>query len=89
MGWNSITKNSTSSVEKKYGQAPQCTTYVTAKRSYRKINQTLQQRVRCMRIDVGLSKQFWAEAFNITAYLINRSPSTVVDFKTPQDVWSS
>ncbi|RVW85315.1 Retrovirus-related Pol polyprotein from transposon TNT 1-94 [Vitis vinifera] len=42
-------------------------------------------RARCMRIDAGLSKKFWAEAVNTAAYLVNRSPSTAIDFKTPQE----
>ncbi|KAL6333048.1 hypothetical protein AAG906_022717 [Vitis piasezkii] len=53
-----------------------------------RMNQTLVQRARCMRIDAGLSKNFWAEAVNTAAYLVNRSPSTAIDFKTPQEVWS-
>ncbi|RVW64151.1 Retrovirus-related Pol polyprotein from transposon TNT 1-94 [Vitis vinifera] len=52
------------------------------------MNQTLVQRARCMRIDAGLSKKFWVEAVNTAAYLVNRSPSTAIDFKTPQEVWS-
>ncbi|RVW84134.1 Retrovirus-related Pol polyprotein from transposon TNT 1-94 [Vitis vinifera] len=43
-------------------------------------------RARCMRIDAGLSKKFWAEAVNTATYLVNRSPSTAIDFKTPQEV---
>ena len=53
-----------------------------------RMNQTLVQRARCMRIDAGLSKQFWVEAVNTAAYLVNKSPSTAIDFKTPQEVWS-
>ncbi|KAK3009485.1 hypothetical protein RJ639_015446 [Escallonia herrerae] len=34
-----------------------------------------------------LFKEFWAEAVNIAAYLINRSPSTVIDCKAPEKVW--
>ena len=53
-----------------------------------RMNQTLLQRVRCMRVFAGLSKQFWAEAVNTAGYLINRSPSTAIDLKTPQEMWS-
>ena len=35
----------------------------------------------------GLSKHFWAEAINMAYYLVNRSPSTVIEFKTPFEVW--
>ncbi|OMO73383.1 Integrase, catalytic core [Corchorus capsularis] len=52
-----------------------------------RMNQTVLQRARCMRLNAGLSKKFWAEAVNIAAYLANRSPSTAIDLKTPQEVW--
>ena len=52
------------------------------------MNQTHVQHASCMRIDVGLSKQLWVEAVNTVAYLVNRSPSTAIDFKTLQEVWS-
>ena len=38
--------------------------------------------------NAGLSKCFWAEAINTTCYLVNRSPSTAIDFKTLEEVWS-
>ena len=38
--------------------------------------------------NAGLSKCFWAEAVNTACYLVNRSPSTTIDFKTPEEVWS-
>ena len=31
----------------------------------------------------GLSKDSWAQAINMAYYLENRSPSTVIKFKTP------
>ena len=33
-------------------------------------------------------KKLWAEAVNIACYLVNISPSTAIDLKTPQEVWS-
>ena len=35
-----------------------------------------------------LSKSFWGEAVNIAVYLINRSPSILLDFDIPQRVWT-
>nr|KYP51414.1 Retrovirus-related Pol polyprotein from transposon TNT 1-94 [Cajanus cajan] len=52
------------------------------------MNKTLLQRARCIRLNAGLSKEFWAEAVNTAAYLVNRSPSTAIGLKTPQEVWS-
>jgi hypothetical protein len=38
--------------------------------------------------NAGLSRDFWAEAIKTACYLINRSPSTAIDCKTPYEVWS-
>ena len=38
--------------------------------------------------NAGLLNDFWVEAVNTTCYLINKSPSTTIDFKTPEEVWS-
>lgn len=38
--------------------------------------------------NAGLSKEFWAEAVNMVCFLINWSPSTALEFKTPEEVWS-
>ena len=34
-----------------------------------------------------MPKQFWGEAVSKMCYLINRTLSTAIDFKTPQEVW--
>jgi len=36
----------------------------------------------------GLSTSFWCEAVTTATNLINRCPSTGIDFKTPTEVWS-
>lgn len=33
--------------------------------------------------------QFWAKAIKIACYVINLSPSTVIDLKTPMEMWTS
>ncbi|GKF53323.1 retrotransposon protein, putative, ty1-copia subclass [Tanacetum coccineum] len=45
-------------------------------------------KVRCLLIQSGLPKTFWAEATCTAAYLINRSPSTAIEKKTPMEMWS-
>ena len=35
-----------------------------------------------------LGQEFWAEAVGTACYLVNRSPSSVLDVKTPHEVWS-
>jgi len=41
-----------------------------------------------MLLSAGLPKTFWEEAANTTTYLINRCPSSALDFKTPMEAWS-
>lgn len=52
-----------------------------------RMNRTLLERVRCMLISAGLPKTFWGEAISTAAYLINRSPSSAIDLKTPAEKW--
>ncbi|CAA0810671.1 Uncharacterized mitochondrial protein AtMg00710, partial [Striga hermonthica] len=52
------------------------------------MNRMLTERARSLRVHSGLPKQFWAEAVNVTTYLINRSPSVPLDHKLPEEVWS-
>ncbi|GJW68955.1 hypothetical protein Tco_0123379 [Tanacetum coccineum] len=48
---------------------------------------TLLNKVRCLLIQYGLPDLFWAKATMTTTYLINRSPSTALEKKTPMDLW--
>lgn len=34
-----------------------------------------------------LPKKFWGETATTAAYLINKCPSSVIDFKTPDEKW--
>lgn len=52
-----------------------------------RMNRTILNKIRCMLFDVGMSKKFWGEAAVTAAYLINRSPSSVLNGKTPDELW--
>ena len=41
-----------------------------------------------MLIYSGLPKSFWGEAVVTATYLINRCPSSAIDYKTPIEAWS-
>nr|GFA83399.1 zinc finger, CCHC-type [Tanacetum cinerariifolium] len=47
---------------------------------------TLLTKVRCFLIHSGLSKVLWSEDTTMYTYLVNRSPSSVIEFKTPIDM---
>ncbi|GJT58282.1 retrovirus-related pol polyprotein from transposon TNT 1-94 [Tanacetum coccineum] len=53
-----------------------------------RMNRTLLNKVRCLLIQSGLPVSLWSEATVTAAYLINRSPSTTLEKKTPMDLWS-
>jgi transposase InsO family protein len=50
-----------------------------------RMNRTLTERARSMRIHAGLPKQFWAEAVSTAAYLINLGPSVPLNFGIPEE----
>lgn len=51
------------------------------------MNETLVEHAQHMQLSIDLSEQFWAEAVNNACYLVNRSPPTAMDCKTPQWMW--
>eukprot|EP00253_Pinus_taeda_P025635 PITA_25635 len=53
------------------------------------MNKTLMERERSMLSGVRLGQEFWAEAVETACYLVNRSPSSALEDKTPQEVWTS
>ncbi|KAE8676962.1 cytochrome P450 71A9-like [Hibiscus syriacus] len=53
-----------------------------------RMNKTLNERARSMRIHAGLPKFLWAEAINTAAYLINCGPSVPLDDGIPEEAWS-
>jgi hypothetical protein len=53
-----------------------------------RMNRTLMEKARGMLSGIGIGKEFWAEAVGTTCYLVNRSPSSVLGEKNPQEVWT-
>ncbi|XP_019432828.1 PREDICTED: uncharacterized protein LOC109339765 isoform X1 [Lupinus angustifolius] len=54
------------------------------------MNMTILERARCMLSNAGLwhQREFWDEAISTACYLVNRSPHSALDFKTPEEIWS-
>lgn len=52
-----------------------------------RMNRTILDRTRCMLFESGLSANFWAEAANTAAYLINLVPCRGKQ-QTPEEIWS-
>ncbi|RVX16420.1 Retrovirus-related Pol polyprotein from transposon TNT 1-94 [Vitis vinifera] len=52
-----------------------------------RMNRTLNERARSMRLHAGLPKTFWVDAVSTAAYLINRGPSVPMEFRLPEEVW--
>ena len=51
------------------------------------MNRTLMEKVRCMHSNASLPKSFWIEVTPTACFLVNRSPSSAIDKKTPKEVW--
>jgi hypothetical protein len=52
------------------------------------MNKTLLEKARCMLLNASLCNEFWAEAVSMACYLVNRSPSTAIGCKTPEEVFT-
>ena len=53
-----------------------------------RMNRTLNEHVRSMRLHAGLPKTFQANAVSTAAYLINRELLVPMEFRLPEEVWS-
>ncbi|CAA3000335.1 pre-mRNA-splicing factor ATP-dependent RNA helicase DEAH10 [Olea europaea subsp. europaea] len=53
-----------------------------------RMNRTFLKKVICMLLSSGLPKVFWGEVLKIATYLINRIPSSAIDFKILEALWS-
>jgi len=53
-----------------------------------RMNRSLTERARCLRLNAGLPKRFWAEAVSMACYLINRSLRASLGGKVAEEVWT-
>lgn len=49
---------------------------------------TITEKARCMLQDAGLNKRYWAEALHTAAYIKNRMTSTILENKSPIEIWT-
>eukprot|EP00253_Pinus_taeda_P002681 PITA_02681 len=75
---------------KKCGIARKKTTPYTPQQNgvTERLNKTLMERARSMLSGAKLGQEFWVEAVDTACYLVNRSPSSALEDKTPQQVWT-
>ncbi|KAH9686286.1 hypothetical protein KPL70_014312 [Citrus sinensis] len=52
-----------------------------------RMNRSLVDKVRCMLIHSKLPMSLWAEALSTACHIVNISPSTGINFKTPYELW--
>ena len=53
-----------------------------------RMKRSIVEGTRCLRLNVGLAKIFWADAVSMTCYLINRSLRSALDGKVAEEVWT-
>ncbi|KAH9648835.1 hypothetical protein KPL70_025759 [Citrus sinensis] len=53
-----------------------------------RMNRTLMDKVRCMLIQSRLPMSLWAETLSTACYIVNRSPSSGINFRTPIELWT-
>jgi hypothetical protein len=76
---------------KKCGIARQKTTPYTPQQIgvAKRMNMTMMEKERFILSGARLGQEFWAEEVGTACYLVNRSPASTLDEKTPQEVWTS
>lgn len=74
----------------KYGIQHQTTNPYTPEQNglAERMNRTLVEKAKCLLLNSRLDKPFWAEAVSTAAYIINRSPTKALEYKTPYEMWS-
>jgi hypothetical protein len=53
------------------------------------MNMTLMEKERSILRGARLGNELWVEAVGTTCYLVNQSPSSALDDKTPHEAWTS
>ena len=53
-----------------------------------RMNRTIAEKARCLRLNAKLAKNFWADAVSMACFLINRSPRVALDGKVAEEVWT-
>jgi transposase InsO family protein len=53
-----------------------------------RMNRTIMERARSMRLHAGFPLQFWADVVDTVVYLINRGPSSSLDGRIPEEEWT-
>jgi transposase InsO family protein len=53
-----------------------------------RMNKTIMERARSMRLHVGFPLKFWKDVVDIVVYLINRGPSSSLDGRIPEEAWT-
>ena len=51
------------------------------------MNQTFIERAHSMRLQADMSEGFWAKTVSHASYSENKSPSTVINFQIPEEIW--
>ena len=51
-----------------------------------RMNRTIAERARCLRLNAGLPKSFWVEVMSMACYFINRKPRAILDGKVAEEV---
>lgn len=53
-----------------------------------RMNRTLKEKAKYLLVEAKLSKRFWGEAINMACFLLNRSPCSRIQNKTPEELWT-
>lgn len=55
----------------------------------KRLNRSILNKVRNMLSESGLEAKYWADAVSTAVYLMNRTPSSVINFEIPEQRWTT